>query len=123
MATGIRARLSASWKKHPVITAAFVFMSVLTFALILRLVASIAYWSTHRNLPVEGWMPLGYVSRSHDIPVEKLRSIADLPPDMRDRRPISEIAKSQGKTTSEFIIHIEEGIAGLKADRSNGENR
>ncbi len=123
MATGIRHRLSASWKKHPVIMAAFLLMSVLTLALILRLVVSIAYWSTHRNLPVEGWMPLGYVSRSHDVPVEQLRRIADLPSDVRDRRTISEIARSQGKTTPEFVIRIEEGIAGLKTGKPSRDNR
>ena len=117
MLKGFANRMVAAWKNHPLITTAFIVMAVVTLFLAVRLTFSVAYWSTHRNLPVEAWMPLGYIGRSYGIPVEEMRRIAGLPPAVRDRRPVGEIAASRGEDKEQFITRIEDGIARFKTAR------
>jgi hypothetical protein len=42
-----------------------------------------------------GWMRVGYVAHSHDVPLPVLNQAIGLTADARDRRPLTEIARSQ----------------------------
>ncbi len=75
-----------------------------------RFVRRILYRPTRE--PIRGWMDIGYVSRAYDVPPYVLYTALNLPdPGRRDRRPISEIATAQNKSTEEVIAVLQERIA------------
>ena len=62
--------------------------------------------------PIRGWMDVGYVGRAYGVPPYVLYAALGLPDNgPRDRRPLSEIAKAQNRTTDEVIKILEERIA------------
>ncbi len=67
-----------------------------------RTVRFAIYWRTHHNQPIERWMTLNYIAHSYTVPREVLEEALGLPPSTGlarpDRRPLAEIATSQGKT-------------------------
>jgi len=76
-----------------------------------------AYWRSHRDEKVAGWMPLGYVARSHGVDVDALRRALGLPETIADRRPIEEIARERGVATAAFVAEVERALAAVKAER------
>lgn len=76
-----------------------------------------AYWRSHRDEKVAGWMPLGYVARSHGVPVDALRRALGLPEGVADRRPIEEIARERGVATAAFVEEVERALTAVKAER------
>lgn len=123
MSVTVRKRLATAWKRHPLFTSAFMVMGVITLFLAVRLVFSLAYWSAHRDLPVEAWMPLGYIARSHSISVEEMRQMVDLPANIRDRRPIGDIAASRGIAANELIEKVEAAIERYKESGAAEQDR
>ena len=75
-----------------------------------RLVRRILYRPTRE--PIRGWMDVGYISRAYDIPPYVLYAALNLPDTgPRDRRPLSEIAAAQNKSTEAVITVLEDRIA------------
>lgn len=81
-----------------------------------RAVLRFVYWRNHRDEKVAGWMPLGYVARSHGVAVAALRRALGLPEGVADRRPIEEIARERGIETAAFVAEVEEALAAVKAE-------
>jgi hypothetical protein len=67
-----------------------------------RTVRPIIYWRLHRDEPIQGWMTVGYVAHSYHVPPHVLYQALGLPLRPRDRRPLREIAKEQGKTMDQM---------------------
>ncbi|CAG0949623.1 hypothetical protein RHIZO_00112 [Rhizobiaceae bacterium] len=86
-------------------------------ALAARAAFRFVYWRSHRDEKVAGWMPLGYVARSHGVPLGALRRALGLAEDVVDRRPIEEIAEERGVATAAFVAEVERALATIKAAR------
>ena len=62
--------------------------------------------------PIRSWMNVGYVAHAYGVPpyvLEEALGLPTVPPP--DRRPLSEIAQSQNRTTDELIQILEARIA------------
>ncbi|MCB1475225.1 MAG: hypothetical protein H6883_06700 [Rhodobiaceae bacterium] len=109
-------RFIALFRKHPLLTVGFVLASLAGLLLAMRLVFSVVYWTAHANLPPQPDMPLGYIARSHNVPVQDLREAAGLAGETRDRRTIAEIAAAEGISADELLARVNAALARLKAD-------
>lgn len=102
MRTRIRAVVATFGWWQWTLTAVFLLAVVLAALFTVRAVTYTLYWREHRNQPIERWMTVGYVAHSYGLPREVLEEALGLPPSnpplRADRRPLSEIAQSQGKT-------------------------
>ncbi|MDT7605430.1 MAG: hypothetical protein QOF61_3427 [Acidobacteriota bacterium] len=92
---------------------------VATFALVLgvtgwhvaRTVRGAIYWRHHQEEPIRGWMTVGYVAHSYHVPPHVLYEALNLPREPRERRrPLREIAKSQGRTMDEIRAVLQDAI-------------
>jgi hypothetical protein len=72
------------------------------------------YWREHRDEPIRAWMTVGYVAHSYRVPPRALYQALDLPPrdpgSPRDRRPLREIAREQGRTLEEISAALQQAI-------------
>jgi hypothetical protein len=102
MRTRIRAVVATFGWWQWTLTAVFLLAVVLAALFTVRTVAYTLYWREHREQPIERWMTVGYVAHSYGLPREVLEEALGLPPSApplrADRRPLAEIAESQGKT-------------------------
>jgi len=94
---------------------------ILTLFFGFRLAMGAFYWSNpaHQDQPIEGWMPLGYVGRSWDIPREALLQITGIPGDSLPRRSLEAIARDTGVPLRVLIARIEAGIAGWREQQDD----
>lgn len=76
------------------------------------------YWRQHQDDPIRGWMTVGYVAHSYRVPARVLYEALDLQPPapheprgQRDRRPLREIAREQGRTVEEIAATLQAAIA------------
>ena len=111
-------RLLTLWRARPWLTLAFLLACAVTLFFAGRLVVYTAYWSTHRELPVEPWMTAGYVARSWDLDPRALEAAAGLPPpqDRGHPQPLAEIARDRGQPVEELIAEVRAAIATLRPD-------
>lgn len=66
-------------------------------------------------LPVAGWMPIGFLARSRDIPREVLLEAAGIEPGERARLTLAGIARQNGEPLEALVIRIEASIASWQA--------
>ncbi|GAB4270375.1 MAG: hypothetical protein Kow0013_22590 [Pararhodobacter sp.] len=91
----------------------FVLTLALTAFFAVRTVVLAIYWTgpEHRDQPLEGWMPLGYVARSWDVPRDVLREAAGLEEGTQPRRNLDMIARDGGISTDALIARLMAAIA------------
>ncbi len=99
---------------------AFGLALTVTLLLAARFVARFLYFRRHADEPVAGWMPLGYVARSHGVPVEALRDELGLAPEFHDRRPIEQIASESGMPPEAYIAEVEAALERLAGTPAGG---
>jgi hypothetical protein len=73
------------------------------------------FWREHRDEPIAGWMRVGFVANSYHVPLPELNRAIGLPPSAHDRRPLNEIAESQGRTFEELKADLEEAITEFRS--------
>lgn len=88
----------------------FVLAAIVTLALGARLVTRAVYWATHQDLPIEGWMTVGYVARSHGLEPTDLISALGPPYTLGDRRPLVGIAEARGVSLNVMAAELETAI-------------
>jgi len=102
MRTRIRAVVATFGWWQWTLAGVFLLAVILAALFTVRTVAYTLYWREHREQPIERWMTVGYVAHSYGLPREVLEEALGLPPSApplrTDRRPLAEIAESQGKT-------------------------
>ncbi|MDX5351207.1 MAG: hypothetical protein LPJ95_10970 [Paracoccaceae bacterium] len=110
-------RLLTLWRARPVLTSAFLLACGVTLFFAGRLVLYTVYWSTHREMPVEPWMTVGYVARSWGLDPFNLGAAAGLPPpETRGRpQPLAEIARARGVPVAQVIAEVEAAVAALRS--------
>jgi hypothetical protein len=70
-----------------------------------------AFWRAHRDEPIAGWMTVGFVAHSHHVPPHLLQIALGLAPHPPDHRPISAIARAQGRSEAEVAALLTAAIA------------
>lgn len=107
------------WRARPWLTSAFLLACAVTLFFMLRLVVQTVYWQTHREVPVEPWMTVGYVARSWNLDPRELDAKAGLPlPEAKGHpQPLAEIARDRGVPVAEIIAEVEAAVAALRAER------
>ena len=85
---------------------------VLTVFFGVRLTVQAIYWAdpAHHDLPIQSWMPLGYVGRTWDVPRDAMIEIAGVPANDSSRRSLETIARDEGVPLPELIARIQIGI-------------
>lgn len=108
-----KAKGLSRWRK--LILAAFVLTLAFTGFQIFRTVQFATYWRQHRDEPIAEWMRVGYVANSYHVPLSVLNQAIGLPVGERDRRPLTEIAKSQNRPFEEIKADLEKAISEFRA--------
>ena len=111
--TGLVKRL---WRTHRLLLIAFTVAAVLTLFFAFRTVAFYVYWAGHQNLPVEGWMTIGYVAHSYRVPPEELQKALGFDPQRPNRHPLGRIAREAGIPLNEMIDRVEAAIAAARTE-------
>lgn len=110
-------RLFMAWHMRPWLTSAFLLACAVTLFFAGRLVFFTAYWATHREVPVEPWMTVGYVARSWGLDPRLLDAAAGLPEPQVKGHPqsLAEIARDRGVPVAEVIAGVEAAVADLRS--------
>jgi hypothetical protein len=105
------------WRQRPVLTSAFALACAVTLFFAGSLVYHAVYWAGHRNVDLKGWMTVGYIARSWDIPAPELDALANLPgPKIKGHpQPLAEIARDRGVPVAQVIDEVNAAIAMIKA--------
>lgn len=88
----------------------FVLALVATGLFGIRAVRRAIYWRNHRDEPIRAWMNVHYVARSYRVPPHVLYKAIGLPPLVRDRRPLREIAREQNRSVEALIAELQDAI-------------
>ena len=106
------------WQSNRWALVGFVLAAAVTLFFAERFVIFTFYWARteHRFEPVSGWMTLGYVERSWDLPRRSLpERLGIAPPPERSGKPksIAEIAAERGVTVDEMIVQVEKAVKAM----------
>jgi hypothetical protein len=91
---------------------AFGLALLVTLGFGVRLGASLIYWANpdNRDQPVEGWMPVGFVARSWQVPPEVLVQALGLTEGDRPRQTLEQIARDRGAPVADLVTTLEAAI-------------
>lgn len=76
-----------------------------------RTVERSRYWAQHRDEPIVGWMSVGYVAHSYDVPPPLLYRALRLPPHPPDKRPLNQIARRQNRPVRALVGELQVAIS------------
>lgn len=109
-------RLLILWRARPWLTTAFLLACGVTLFFAGRFTVYSVYWATHREVPVEPWMTVGYVARSWGLDPRALDAAAGLPtPEVKGHpQPLREIARDRGVPVAEVIAEVEAAVETLR---------
>lgn len=115
-------RLLSLWRARPVLASAFLLACAVTLFFAGRLTVYTVYWTSHREMPVEPWMTVGYIARSWGLDPRALDAAAGLPlPEEKGRPlPLTEIARDRGVPVAKIIAEVEAAIDALQAAEEAG---
>jgi hypothetical protein len=113
-------RFLTLWRARPVLTTAFLLACVVTLFFAGRFTVYTVYWASHREMPVQAWMTVGYVARSWGLDGREIDARAGLPlPQVKGRpQPLSEIAADRGVPVAQVIAEVETAVAELRAEEA-----
>jgi len=106
-------RLFRAARRQPLVAALAVLALVLTLAFALRLALGPAPGA--RDPDLAGWMPLGYVAQTWDIPREVLAEALGLEPGAAPRRSLRSLADDRGEPVEALLARIAAAIAAHRA--------
>lgn len=111
-------KLGAKWLgfRRGLLLAAFLLAALGSLFFATRFVVQTVYWATHREEPIESWMPVGYVAHSYGVQPSLLFEALDLPAGQWDRRPIGEIAAAKGVSVADVRAALEAAIAEARSE-------
>lgn len=111
--------LALLWQRHRLLTLAFLGSLLVAGVFAVRFLLFVLYWHdpAHRDQPLEGWMTIGYVAHSYDVPRDLLIDALRLPPPGKGERPtLDRLAEGRGQTLAAFEGEIAAAIARLRAE-------
>ena len=109
--------LRALWRDHKLLLLGFVLAALVTLMLCVRLVVLTVYFAHHRDMTLEGWMPLGYVARSYDVDPAVLKPVIGGLDGINRHSSIAEIAAKQHRPVAEVEQDILAAIQARRADK------
>lgn len=76
------------------------------------------HWATPANIerPLEPWMTIRYVARSHDVDALALAGAVGVTPRPGQRRTLRDLAAERGESYEVFAARIEAELARMRAD-------
>lgn len=101
--------LNRLWRGNRALLAAIALGGLITLFFAIRLAFRVVYWSQHQDVPLEGWMTLGYVARSYSVDREALAEAVDGRPG--ERATIADIAAATGRPVAEVEADLMRAIA------------
>jgi len=86
----------------------FVVALALTLFFAARVISDAVYWSDprHTDQQIEGWMPLGYIARSWDVPRDVVYEAVEIRPDERRWRRLERVAEARDVPVQTLIDRI-----------------
>jgi hypothetical protein len=110
-------RFRQLWRARPRLTAAFLLACAVTLFFTASFAYRTIYWSTHQDMPVRGWMTVGYIARSWDLDGREISALAGLPlPEQKGHPlPLREIALDLGVPVAEIVAKVEAALVSLRA--------
>ncbi len=111
----MRATLSGLWREHRLLLTGFVLATVIAALLVLRLTMQVAYFSTHRDTELAGWMPVGYISHSYNVDAALLAEAIGLPPDAPKHTSLAAVAEMQGRPLEAVEQDILDAVQAARA--------
>ncbi|MEX0955802.1 MAG: hypothetical protein WDZ83_11400 [Rhizobiaceae bacterium] len=103
------------WQSHRLLLIAFTAALVLTLFFAVRTTVFFIYWSGHQNVPIEGWMTIGYVAHSYRLAPAELQEALGFDPNSPNREPLGRIANEMRIPLDELIGRVEAAIAAARA--------
>ncbi len=113
--------VSRLWQTHRLLLIAFAAAAALTLFFAIRTAAFFVYWANHQELPIEGWMTIGYVAHSYRVPPERLQEALGFDPRDPNRHPLGRIARETDVPLAELIDRVEAAIAALRENTAGGD--
>ncbi|MEM5472510.1 hypothetical protein WNZ14_12295 [Hoeflea sp. AS60] len=110
MATGPVVTLKKLWRQNRWLALAFIIALTLALVFIIRASIFFAYWQSHADEPIEGWMTVRYVARSYRVDPKIVHDAVGLPDSGPDRRPLIKIAREQGQPLDVLTARILDAI-------------
>ena len=98
-----------NWRQWTIALTCLLFVSVGVFFLV-RAVRPAIYWHYHQDEPIRGWMNVGYVAHSYNVPPHVLYRALGLPHKPPDKRPIRDIARAQNRSVAVVIAVLKDAI-------------
>lgn len=106
----LRSIKNFSWKQWLMLTA-FILVIGFTGFQVYRTYERTVYWQAHKDEPIAEWMPVNYIAHSYHVPPTVLFDTLKLKPEPGERRkPLGEIAVSQGRSYDEVKADLEKAI-------------
>lgn len=103
------------WNRTLVLLVALVVVGLLTINFAVRTFDHGRRLRNRPDEPIQAWMNVPYIAHSYHVPPDVVAQAIGLPPEQRDRRPLQEIAQTQGRTPDVLIAAI---VAAIARDRA-----
>jgi hypothetical protein len=75
-----------------------------------RTVRRAVYWRHHRDEPIRPWMTIPYIAHSYRVPPRVLYEAIGIPPQLRDRRPLKQIALERNVSVDQIADTLQRAI-------------
>jgi hypothetical protein len=98
-----------NWRQWLVLAAFLFFVGVAVHHAFL-FVRDAVYWKYHQDEEIQGWMNVGYVAHSYRVPPHVLYQALGMPHKPPDKRPLTELAKAQGRSFEEVRTALQDAI-------------
>lgn len=101
--------------RRPLLIVALVLVSLFTVNFAVRAFHHGRRLHERTDEQIQPWMNVPYISRAYDVPPHIVAGAIGLTLEQRDRRPLQEIAKEQGRSTNTLIADI---MAAIQRERA-----
>lgn len=101
--------------RRPLLIVALIMVSLFTVNFAVRAFHHGRRFHERTDEPIQPWMNVPYISRAYRVPPPVVAAAIGLTPEQRDRRPLQEIAKEQGRSTETLIAEI---MAAIERERA-----
>ncbi|HEY0738453.1 MAG TPA: hypothetical protein VGD69_26275 [Herpetosiphonaceae bacterium] len=101
--------------RRPLLIVALIMVSLFTVNFAVRAFHHGRRFRERTDEPIQPWMNVPYISRAYAVPPPVVAAAIGLAPEQRDRRPLQEIAREQGRATQTLIAEI---MAAIERERA-----
>jgi len=109
-------KLAALWRRHPILTTAFLAAAALTVLFTVRSVMFTVYWAdpSHRDQAIKPWMTPRYVAHSWQLSPDEVIAALEVPLSAGHRKTLGEIATDAGVPLSTLTARIQAAATRLR---------